>query len=80
MTTTGIAIDTTFDDTSIAVLRGRNELLANLTLSQFNDHAIFGGVVPERASRRHLEVIHPLIQRAFSWVRQGCASSHSHAR
>lgn len=66
MTTTGIAIDTTFDDTSIAVLRGRNDLLANLTLSQFNDHAIFGGVVPERASRRHLEVIHPLIRRALA--------------
>lgn len=61
----GLAIDTTFDDTSIAILRGKRELLANLTLSQFHDHEAFGGVVPERASRRHLEVIHPLIGSAL---------------
>jgi len=46
----GLAIDTTFDDTSVAILRGRREVLADLTLSQFADHAEFGGVVPERAS------------------------------
>lgn len=63
--TIGLAIDTTFDDTSIAILRGKRELLANLTLSQFHDHEAFGGVVPERASRRHLEVIHPLINHAL---------------
>ncbi|MBI4084031.1 MAG: tRNA (adenosine(37)-N6)-threonylcarbamoyltransferase complex transferase subunit TsaD [Candidatus Lambdaproteobacteria bacterium] len=62
----GIAIDTTFDDTSVAILRGRRELLANLTLSQYRDHAEFGGVVPERASRKHLEVIHPLLARALA--------------
>ncbi len=62
----GLALDTTFDDTSVAVLRGRRELLANLTLSQFADHAEFGGVVPERASRKHLEAIHPLIERALA--------------
>ena len=56
-----LAIDTTFDDTSVAILKGHNEVLANLTLSQFKDHEAFGGVVPERASRKHLEVIHPLI-------------------
>ena len=60
-----LAIDTTFDDTSIALLRGRRELLANVTLSQYADHAEFGGVVPERASRKHLEVIHPLIGEAL---------------
>jgi N6-L-threonylcarbamoyladenine synthase len=62
----GLAIDTTFDDTSVAVLRGRRELLANQTLSQYADHEEFGGVVPERASRRHLEVIHPLVDAALS--------------
>ncbi len=56
-----LAIDTTFDDTSIALLRGEREILANLTLSQFREHEEFGGVVPERASRKHMEVIHPLI-------------------
>jgi N6-L-threonylcarbamoyladenine synthase len=62
----GLAIDTTFDDTSVALLRGRRGLLASLTLSQFADHAEFGGVVPERASRKHLEVIHPLLDRALA--------------
>ncbi len=57
----GLAIDTTFDDTSVAILRGHRELLANTTLSQFDDHAEFGGVVPERASRKHLEVINVLL-------------------
>ncbi|HKI98462.1 MAG TPA: tRNA (adenosine(37)-N6)-threonylcarbamoyltransferase complex transferase subunit TsaD [bacterium] len=61
----GLAIDTTFDDTSVALLRGRREVLANITLSQYADHAEFGGVVPERASRKHLEAIHPLIGAAL---------------
>jgi N6-L-threonylcarbamoyladenine synthase len=62
----GLAIDTTFDDTSVAILRGTREVLANLTLSQFQDHAEFGGVVPERASRRHLEALQPLLDRAMA--------------
>ena len=60
-----LAIDTTFDDTSVAILKGHNEILTNLTLSQFKDHEAFGGVVPERASRKHLEVIHPLISESL---------------
>lgn len=62
----GLAIDTTFDDTSVAIIRGKDTVLSNLTMSQFEDHKAFGGVVPERASRRHLEVIHPLIDRALA--------------
>ena len=60
-----LAIDTTFDDTSVAILKGHNDILANLTLSQFKDHEAFGGVVPERASRKHLEVIHHLISESL---------------
>jgi len=70
METLGLALDTTFDDTSVAILRGRREILANLTLSQYADHAEFGGVVPERASRKHLEVIHPLMGEAVK--KAGC--------
>ncbi|MDH5751528.1 MAG: tRNA (adenosine(37)-N6)-threonylcarbamoyltransferase complex transferase subunit TsaD [Deltaproteobacteria bacterium] len=61
-----LAIDTTFDDTSLAILSGRRDILASVTLSQYADHAEFGGVVPERASRKHLEVIHPLLDRALA--------------
>ena len=65
MSATGLGIDTTFDDTSVSVLRGKREILANLTLSQYKEHEEFGGVVPERASRKHLEVIHLLIEDAM---------------
>jgi N6-L-threonylcarbamoyladenine synthase len=65
MSTIGLGIDTTFDDTSVAILRGKREVLANLTLSQYKDHEEFGGVVPERASRKHLEVINQLITLAL---------------
>ncbi len=61
----GLGIDTTFDDTSVSVLRGKRKILANLTLSQYKEHEEFGGVVPERASRKHLEVIHLLIGEAL---------------
>ncbi|MBF0286571.1 MAG: tRNA (adenosine(37)-N6)-threonylcarbamoyltransferase complex transferase subunit TsaD [SAR324 cluster bacterium] len=61
----GLGIDTTFDDTSIAILRGKSEILANVTLSQYKEHEEFGGVVPERASRKHMEVINPLIEDAL---------------
>ena len=61
----GLGIDTTFDDTSIAILEGKSRILANVTLSQYKDHEEFGGVVPERASRKHMEVINPLIEEAL---------------
>ena len=66
MNAIGLGLDTTFDDTSVAILRGAREVLANLTLSQYRDHEEFGGVVPERASRKHLEVIHPLFRAALA--------------
>ena len=65
MSAIGLGIDTTFDDTSVSVLSGKREILANLTLSQYKVHEEFGGVVPERASRKHLEVIHLLIDDAL---------------
>lgn len=65
MNAIGLGIDTTFDDTSIAILSGKKKILANVTLSQYKDHEEFGGVVPERASRKHLEVINPLIEEAL---------------
>ena len=47
MSAIGLGIDTTFDDTSVSVLCGKREILANLTLSQYKEHEEFGGVVPE---------------------------------
>lgn len=45
------------DETSVAVLKNGQELLSNVIASQIESHKRFGGVVPEVASRHHVEVI-----------------------
>lgn len=50
-----LGIDTSCDETSIALLKGEKEVLANVISSQIKIHQDFGGVVPELASRAHLE-------------------------
>ena len=59
-----LAIETSCDDTSAAVLDGR-EVLSNVTASQDAVHAPFGGVVPELAARRHLETIEEVMTLAL---------------
>lgn len=58
---TWLAIESSCDDTSICVLRDGRPLSLTLS-SQIELHRPYGGVVPELASRHHLEVIHPLLQ------------------
>jgi tRNA N6-adenosine threonylcarbamoyltransferase len=60
-----LAIETSCDDTCAAVLDGPR-ILANLISSQAEAHGRFGGVVPEVASRHHLELTAPLVQAALS--------------
>ena len=48
-----LGIETSCDETSVAILRDKNEILSHLVFSQM-EHAGFGGVVPELASRAHL--------------------------
>lgn len=55
-----LGIDTSCDDTSIALLNNGTELLANIVSSQIDLHTAFGGVVPEIASRKHIELIDAL--------------------
>lgn len=59
-----LGIESSCDETAVAVLDG-NRILSSLVASQDDVHARFGGVVPELASRRHLEMIVPLIEGAF---------------
>ena len=61
-----LAIETSCDDSSVAILKNEREILTNLISSQIDIHALFGGVVPEIASRKHLEAINPLIDKALS--------------
>jgi N6-L-threonylcarbamoyladenine synthase len=58
-----LGIETSCDETAIGIVRGRT-LLANEIASSVEEHARFGGVVPEIASRAHLEAIMPSIERA----------------
>lgn len=60
-----LGIETSCDETSVALVRDGKEILSNLILSQLDVHSDFGGVVPELACRRHLEVINPLLEQAM---------------
>ncbi|WP_394264305.1 tRNA (adenosine(37)-N6)-threonylcarbamoyltransferase complex transferase subunit TsaD [Anaerococcus octavius] len=60
-----MGIETSCDDSCVAILKNDRELLVNLISSQIDIHTLFGGVVPEIASRKHLEAINPLIKKAL---------------
>lgn len=60
-----LAIESSCDETSVAVLKNDNQLLSNVIASQVESHKRFGGVVPEVASRHHVEVITLCIQDAL---------------
>ncbi|TWP36174.1 tRNA (adenosine(37)-N6)-threonylcarbamoyltransferase complex transferase subunit TsaD [Leekyejoonella antrihumi] len=58
-----LGIESSCDETGIALVRG-NTLLADAVASSVDEHARFGGVVPEVASRAHLEAVVPMLTRA----------------
>ncbi len=60
-----LAIETSCDETSAAVVKDGRELLSNVVSSQIDVHARFGGVVPELASRKHLENIDIVIDESL---------------
>ncbi len=59
-----LGIETSCDDTGVAIVRDGREVLINLVSSQ-PDHARFGGIVPEIAARRHVEALPGLLGAAF---------------
>ncbi len=61
-----LAIETSCDETSAAVLRGETEILANVVYSQVDLHARYGGVVPEVASRNHVVKLPYLVDEALT--------------
>jgi N6-L-threonylcarbamoyladenine synthase len=56
-----LGVETSCDDTAAAVLRDGRSLLANVVSSQDHIHGLYGGVVPELASRQHIQNILPII-------------------
>jgi len=61
-----LAIETSCDETAASVVMGGNDVLSSIVSSQIEIHARFGGVVPEVASRAHLESIVPVIDAAIA--------------
>ena len=61
-----LAIETSCDETAAAVVRNGREVLSNIIYSQIKLHTVFGGVVPEIASRKHIEKINPVIEAALA--------------
>jgi N6-L-threonylcarbamoyladenine synthase len=59
-----LGIETSCDETGIGIVRGR-ELLANVIASSMDEHARYGGVVPEVAARAHLEALRPALDAAL---------------
>lgn len=60
-----LAIETSCDETSCAVVKNGREVLSNIISSQVDIHRKYGGVVPEVASRKHIENINLIIQQAL---------------
>lgn len=60
-----LAIETSCDESGVAIVARGKEILANEVASQIETHALFGGVVPEIASRQHLLALNPLIRKAM---------------
>ena len=61
-----LGIETSCDETGIAIYSDRDGLIANTLYSQIELHKLYGGVVPELASRDHIKRIIPLIDEAFT--------------
>ncbi len=61
-----LAIESSCDDTAAAVLEPDDRLLSSVISSQNEIHARFGGIVPELASRRHIEMIQPVVDQALA--------------
>ncbi len=66
-----LAIETSCDETSAAVVEDGRTILSNVIASQVDLHAQFGGVFPEVASRKHIEVIHAVVQQALEEAHMG---------
>ena len=61
-----LGIESSCDETSVSVVRNGNEELATVVLSQMDTHALYGGVVPEIASRMHVESITIVIEECLN--------------
>jgi N6-L-threonylcarbamoyladenine synthase len=69
-----LGIETSCDETAAAIVENGRRILANVVASQAAQHADYGGVFPEVASRMHIEAIHPIVARALATSHVGLES------
>ena len=61
-----LAIESSCDETAASVVKNGREVLSNVISSQIALHTLYGGVVPEIASRKHIEKINQVIEQALA--------------
>lgn len=61
-----LALESSCDETAAAVVRNGREVLSNVISSQIDIHTLFGGVVPEIASRKHIEKVNQVVEQALA--------------
>ena len=66
-----LGIETSCDETAAAIVTSEREILSNVIYSQIEEHAAYGGVVPEIASRAHIKHLDGVIQEALSVAKCG---------
>lgn len=63
-----MGIETSCDETAVSIVRNGKHLLSNIIASQIEIHQRYGGVVPEIASRKHMELIMVICQEALEMI------------
>src|SRR5690625_3891410 len=61
-----LGIETSCDETAVAIVKNGTEIISNVVASQIESHKRFGGVVPEIASRHHVEQMTVVLEEAFN--------------
>lgn len=60
-----LGIESSCDETAASIVKDGREILSNIVYSQAEEHGLYGGVVPEIASRRHIDAISEVVQKCF---------------
>ena len=60
-----LGIESSCDETAASIVKDGREIVSNIVYSQVEEHGLYGGVVPEIASRRHIDAISEVVQKAF---------------
>lgn len=78
-----LAIESSCDETAAAVVEDGRRVVSSIVASQVEEHRLYGGVVPEIASRRHAEAIVPVVSQALEQAElslSGIDADRSHPR